>query len=157
MKRSDAQSAKYQKALLIDENEIDNFINERMITSCNFAEKVVVKNSGPAALDYLRQVLASKETLPEIIFLDLNMPRKGGMQCLKEIRENDVLNQLTVAIYSTSSSQRDIEETFVKGANIYIKKPNDFQQLKKTIAHVISVNWQYQTAGLNKEMFFLNV
>ena len=44
MKRSDAQSAKYQKALLIDENEIDNFINERMITSCNFAEKVVVKN-----------------------------------------------------------------------------------------------------------------
>ena len=140
--------------LLADDDEDDRTFFTDAIKDLKIEIDLKLFHNGVELMEYLHK---PDIHMPHLIFLDLNMPRKGGMQCLKEIRENDVLNQLTVAIYSTSSSQRDIEETFVKGANIYIKKPNDFQQLKKTIAHVISVNWQYQTAGLNKEMFFLNV
>ena len=90
-------------------------------------------------------------------FLDLNMPRKSGMDCLLEIKNIEHLKDIPIAIYSTSASEEDIEETFVPGANIYIKKPSDFGTLKKVLEHVITINWQYQTSGLIKENFLLSI
>ena len=51
----------------------------------------------------------------------------------------------------------DIEETFVQGANVYLKKPNDFNTLRKTLEAVITTNWQYQTSGLNRDNFILSL
>jgi DNA-binding NarL/FixJ family response regulator len=95
--------------------------------------------------------------LPHILFLDLNMPGKTGIECLKEIRANTRFKDVSVAIYSTSSSEKDIEDTFIEGANIYIKKPNDFSALKKVIKEVINMNWQFHTSGLNIETFFFSI
>ncbi|WP_291119904.1 response regulator [Flavobacterium sp. UBA6135] len=95
--------------------------------------------------------------LPNIIFLDLNMPRKNGFECLLEIKKNKKFDSIAIAIYSTSSSEEDIENTFVNGANIYIKKPSDFATLKKIISEVVTLNWQYHTSGLNKENFLLRL
>ena len=95
--------------------------------------------------------------LPHILFLDINMPCKSGLECLREIREHAKFKDLVVAIYSTSNTPDDIEETFTNGANIYIKKPADFEKLKKTIHHILNLNWQYHTAWLNKETFFLSI
>ncbi len=95
--------------------------------------------------------------LPDVVFLDLNMPLKSGLDCLREIRTDRRLKDLIVAIYSTSSSEKDIEETFIQGANIYIKKPNDYNTLKKILTEVILINWQYHTLGLNKDNFLLSV
>jgi CheY-like chemotaxis protein len=85
------------------------------------------------------------------------MPFKTGIECLEEIRNNVRLKHLAIAIYSTSSTEKDIEETFVKGANIYIRKPNNFNDLKRIMKEVITLNWQYHTSGLNKENFLLNI
>jgi CheY-like chemotaxis protein len=85
------------------------------------------------------------------------MPRKGGKECLREIRQDERLKNLSVAIYSTSSSEDDIEDTLVLGANIYIKKPNDFASLKKVLSDVITLNWQYHTSGLNKDNFLFSI
>ena len=79
------------------------------------------------------------------------------MECLKEIRRSERLKHISVAIYSTSSSEQDIEDTFVAGANVYIRKPNDFGQLKKILSDVVHINWQYITDGLNKDSFILNL
>ena len=79
------------------------------------------------------------------------------MQCLNEIRKHGRLKDLIVAIYSTSSSEKDIEETFVKGANIYINKPNSFAELKEAVLKVLQINWQYQTSNLNPENFLLRL
>ena len=68
-----ASKAKYQKVLLIDDDGIDNFINERIITSTRFSEQAVVKNTVKGAITYLDQLVQEGGTLPEIIFLDLNM------------------------------------------------------------------------------------
>jgi DNA-binding response OmpR family regulator len=90
---------------------------------------------------------------PHILFLDLNMPCKTGIDCLKEIRENRQFDDLSIAIYSTSSSEKDIEETFNSGANVYIKKPNDFGKLKKVIHEVVSIDWDKHSEELKKETF----
>jgi DNA-binding response OmpR family regulator len=95
--------------------------------------------------------------LPQVVFLDLNMPIKSGMQSLKEIRSHKKLDSLSVAIYSTSSSERDIEETFINGANIYINKPNNFSKLKEAIEKVLQINWQYHTSNLDKSNFLLRI
>jgi CheY-like chemotaxis protein len=118
--------------------------------------KTVVKtvNDGLQLMNFLND---AENQLPNIVFLDLNMPVKSGMECLNEIRKNDRLRNLAIAIYSTSSSEENIEEAFVKGANIYIKKPNDFSQLKVILEQVINMNWQYHTSGLKKETFLLNI
>ena len=115
--------------------------------------KVMLVNDGVELMNHLSQ---NGNPLPHILFLDLNMPRKNGMECLLEIRQNDHLKDIPVAIYSTSSSEEDIEETFVKGANVYIKKPSDFATLKKILEEVITINWQYHTSGLNREIYLLN-
>jgi CheY-like chemotaxis protein len=91
--------------------------------------------------------------MPHILFLDLNMPYMSGFECLKVIRADVRFKDVSIAIYSTSSSEKDIEETFVEGANIYIKKPNDFAKLKK-VKDVLNINWQFHSSGLNETFFF---
>jgi len=72
--KKEGNTYKFERVLLVDDNDIDNFINERMITTTNFSKNVVVKTSGSAALDYLRKNAESSDVLPQVVFLDLNMP-----------------------------------------------------------------------------------
>lgn len=104
----------------------------------------------------LMTYLEKTAILPHIIFLDLTMPGKSGLECLKEIRANSKLSDIAIAIYSTSSSPEYQEETFIAGANIYIKKPNDIDTLRKIISDVIYLNWQYITDGLDRENFMIS-
>ena len=85
------------------------------------------------------------------------MPLISGTESLKQIRSNPRFMDISIAIYSTSSLEKDIEETFVNGANIYITKPNDFSVLKKTIKNVLNINWQYFGSGMDRKNFFYNV
>ena len=111
-------------------------------------------NNGKELLNFLNH---PETVLPHIIFLDLNMPILNGVDCLKEIKLNDKFKDIAIAIYSTSSSDQDVEDTFVLGANIYIKKPSSFNDLKKTLSDVVIINWQYHTNGLNKDNFLLRL
>lgn len=140
--------------LLADDDEDDRLFFKDAIEELKVRTVVNTVNDGVQLMEYLN---TPDVQLPNVVFLDLNMPRKDGMECLREIRSDARLKDLSIAIYSTSSSEEDIEETFVRGANIYIKKPNDFAALKKILAEVISLNWQYHTSGLNKENFLLSL
>ena len=140
--------------LLADDDEDDRLFFKDAIEEVKVKTVVRIVEDGVQLMDYLNKPEIS---LPNVVFLDLNMPRKNGMECLKEIRSNHKLKDLSVVIYSTSASEEDIEATFVKGANVYIKKPNDFDELKRVLGQVLSLNWQYHTSGLNKENFLLRV
>lgn len=140
--------------LLADDDEDDRLFFKDAIDEVKVKTVVTLLNDGLQLMNYLN---TPGIKLPNVVFLDLNMPIKGGMQCLKEIRSNSKLKDLSIAIYSTSASEEDIEETFVKGANIYIKKPNDFGDLKRILSEVININWQYHTSGLNKDNFLLSL
>ena len=140
--------------LLADDDEDDRLIFKDALEEVKVKTRVTIVNDGVQLMDYLLQ---ADNELPSIIFLDLNMPRKGGMECLQDIRNNRNLKNLTIAIYSTSASEEDIEDTFIKGANIYIKKPNDFTSLVRILSEVITINWQYHTSDLNKDNFVLSI
>ncbi len=140
--------------LLADDDEDDRLIFKDAINEVKVKTKITVVNDGVQLMKYLNE---TEEELPHIVFLDLNMPRKGGIECLMEIRNDAKLKDLSIAIYSTSASEEDIEDTFVKGANVYIKKPNDFTTLVKVLSEVITINWQYHTSDLNKENFVLSI
>ncbi len=142
------------RILLADDDEDDKLFFKDAIEELPIKTSVTLVNDGEKLMNYL---LDAKVILPHVIFLDLNMPVKSGMECLTEIRNNDKLKDLSIAIYSTSLSSSDIEETFIRGANIYINKPNDFDALKTVLNKVICTNWQYLNSSLNKETFLLSI
>ena len=117
--------ARYSTVLLIDDNEIDNFINERMITSSRFSDKVEVKNSADAALNFLRG-LKEGDTIPEIIFLDLNMPVKDGFAFLAEFDQMPefIRANAKIVVLSSSISPDDINKASTNPYVIkYVNKP----------------------------------
>ena len=140
--------------ILADDDEDDRLFFTDAFEEIKISTKVQTYNDGAELMDYLND---DEAILPEILFLDLNMPKKNGLECLHEIKANPKLSNIAIAIYSTSSSEEHIEETFVNGANIYIKKPNDFNALKKVLSDVVTINWQYQTSGLNRDNFLLRM
>jgi len=140
--------------LLADDDDDDRLFFKDAIAEVRVKTNVTMVNNGVELMEYLNK---TDKHLPDLIFLDLNMPRKSGMECLNEIRSNDKFKDVSIAIYSTSSMENDIEDTFVRGANVYIKKPNDFKELKNILAKVITINWQYHTSGLNRENFLLSI
>lgn len=140
--------------VLADDDEDDRLFFKEAIEQLNLNSDLNLVENGNELMKYLEE---SNSTLPDLIFLDLNMPRKGGLECLREIRSSKKLKGLTVAIYSTSSSEEDIEECFVRGANVYINKPNNFESLKSVLLKVISTNYQYNTSSLNKDNFVMVV
>ncbi len=142
------------RILLADDAEDDRLFFRDAIDELHLNTIVTMMNDGEMLMEYL---LNPKVTLPHVIFLDLNMPKKNGMECLTEIRNHPKLKTLSIAIYSTSMSKEDIEETFIRGANIYINKPNDFNSLKNVLNKVICTNWQYLNSSLNKETFLMNI
>ena len=137
---------------LADDDEDDRLFFTDAFDELKINTKVSTFNDGVALMNYLNN---ENSVLPSVLFLDLNMPKKNGVECLLEIKKNEKLSDIAIAIYSTSSSEEHIEETFINGANIYIKKPNDFEDLKKILAEVVTINWQYHTSGLNKDNFLM--
>lgn len=139
--------------LLADDDEDDRLIFQDALREIKFKTEVRTVSDGMALMEHLNE---PEVNLPQVIFLDLNMPLKSGMDCLHEIKSSDRFENIAVAIYSTSASEEDIEETFVRGANVYIRKPDDFNELKRILEKVITINWQYHTSGLNRDNFLLS-
>lgn len=139
---------------LADDDEDDRLFFTDAFGEIKIKTIVNTVNNGKELLNFLND---PNTILPNILFLDLNMPILNGIECLKEIKQNDKFKDIVVAIYSTSSSDQDVEETFVLGANIYIKKPSNFNTLKKILSDIVTINWQYHTNGLNKDNFLLRL
>jgi len=98
--------------MLVDDNETDNFISKRIIEITNFAKNVEVKNSGKSALDYLEAHQDQPDKLPNLIFLDINMPIVDGFVFLYEFEKfnETVKEKCKVIILSSSDNKRDIDK-----------------------------------------------
>jgi len=98
--------------MLVDDNDTDNFISKRIIEITKFSSRVEVKNSGKSALDYLRENQNNVENLPNIIFLDINMPIVDGFVFLYEFDKFNELvkNKCKIIILSSSDNKRDIDK-----------------------------------------------
>ena len=98
--------------MLVDDNDTDNFISKRIIVITKFSENVIVKNSGKSALDYLVENKEFPDAIPDIIFLDINMPIVDGFVFLYEYEKfsNSVKDKCRVIILSSSDNKRDIDK-----------------------------------------------
>lgn len=140
--------------LLADDDESDRLLFIEAFLDLEIKTIVSTVNNGMKLMEWLNM---KNIRLPDILFLDLNMPRKNGLECLKEIRSNEKLKNICVAIYSTSDNEKDMEDTFLHGANIYVIKPNNFKKLKQVLEKAVMMAYHYQDQSMKRENFLLRI
>jgi DNA-binding NarL/FixJ family response regulator len=86
-------------------------------------------------------MLLLKSQKPDILFLDLNMPSKNGIDCLREMNEREELRSMPIIIYSSSNNQKDINFSYGYGAHLYVRKPSTFDAIVETLTQVLSKDW----------------
>lgn len=141
------------KLLLADDDENDRLLFSDALKELKINTSLITVNDGIELMHYLSM---HQQDMPQLLFLDLNMPKKNGFECLKEIR-SIYGKDLTIVIFSTSIYDKHIEETFQNGANVYMNKPNNFEELKVVLNKVILAAFNYQDTFFNKDNFLLKV
>lgn len=125
--------------LLADDDDDDRLLFTEVLEEISLDAQVTAAHDG----DHLMKILQSSNALPDVVFLDLNMPMKNGIECLEEIRLNERFKNLPVVILSTSAYPGTIERAFEIGAHLYVRKPSDFDSLKNVIQRALSIDWEH--------------
>ena len=120
--------------LLADDDLDDCRFFKEALEALPLTTKLTTVNDGEELMTYL---LENTDHLPHVLFLDINMPRKNGFECLTEIKHHDKLKDLPVVMFSTSNVQDKINILFNTGADVYIRKPSNFAQLVQVIHHAL--------------------
>ncbi len=140
--------------LLVDDDKGDRILFTEAFSELKIRTIVSTLNDGIQLMESLN---VENIRLPDFLFLDLNMPRKSGLECLKEIRSKEKLKDIFIAIYSTSDNEKDLEETLINGANVYIAKPNNFNTLKQILEKAVMSAYLYQDQSMKRENFLLKL
>lgn len=143
----------YIHVVLADDDQDDRLFFSEAFEELQMKTKVHTFKDG---LTLLESINRFDFKIPDLMFLDLNMPKKSGFECLVELRQNKKFAEIPIAIYSTSAAEEDIEKAFLKGANLFIQKPFDFNNLKKILSEVVT-NWQSIMNNLNRENFLFRM
>ena len=118
--------------LLVEDNPRDEALTLRALKKSNVCNEVVVARDGVEALDYLfgDGTSAGRETreMPQLILLDLKLPKVDGLQVLEKIRATERTRRLPVVVFTSSSEEEDLINSYNLGANSYVRKPVDFDQ-----------------------------
>jgi len=109
--------------MLVEDDEIDVMNVKRAFIKNNVKNPLTVVGDGLEALELLRSLKATRQIVPKVILLDLNMPRMGGIEFLKELRKDNELKDISVFVMTTSSEESDIVEAYRLNIAGYIVKP----------------------------------
>ena len=133
-------TSKHFNVLLADDDTDDCTFFKEALEVLQLSTHLTTVNDGEQLMNYLSE---NSEHLPDVLFLDLSMPRKNGFECLTEIKENEKLKYLPVVIFSISYPRDMVDEPdminmfFKMGEHHYIRKNSDLEQLKHAIHHAI--------------------
>ncbi|WP_260850246.1 response regulator [Flavobacterium anhuiense] len=124
---------------MADDDEDDRMLFADALQELDVPIELKQAPDGLRLLDMLYQAVLE---LPEIIFLDINMPGRSGFECLKEIKNAEGgLSGVKVVMLSTSSTPENIEFSYALGADLYAVKPSSFQSLKELLYHILTMDW----------------
>ena len=140
------------QVVLADDDVDDCMFFQDALEELPVSVAVTIVNDGVELMRYLSK---NSDNLPDLLFLDLNMPRKTGFECLSEIKRDEKLKHLPVIIYSTSLDVEVLNVVYDKGAFGYIRKPGDYTKLKKVIHEAILVSTQRAAMQPTREAFVL--
>jgi DNA-binding response OmpR family regulator len=132
------------RILLAEDNEGDVFLVRRALEKKGFKHELVVKHNGEEALAWLDSHSGerNRDTAPELILLDLNLPRVDGAQVLLHVRKSDTFSCTPVIVLTSSDSPKDRQMALELGANIYFRKPTDlasFMDLGRIVAELMKL------------------
>lgn len=126
------------KIMLVDDNEADIELTKSTLEEGKVRMDIVTAGDGQHALDQLEATLARGEELPDLILLDLNMPRLDGRGFLSQMRQREELKAIPVVVLTSSDAEQDIVKSYKLGANCYVNKPvglDEFQKIVRTVEH----------------------
>lgn len=123
--------------LLVEDNPDDEALTLRALKKSNIVNEVVVAHDGAEALDYLfgMNAYAGRDTsiLPQVVLLDLKLPKVDGLEVLRRLREAQHTKLLPVVILTSSKEEQDMTAGYSLGANSYVRKPVDFNQFAEAV------------------------
>ncbi len=123
--------------LLVEDNPDDEALTLRALKKNNIKNNVVVARDGAEALDYIfaHGKFADRDAsiLPQVVLLDLNLPKVDGLSVLRQIRSSDVAKLLPIVILTSSKEDRDMVQSYGLGANSYVRKPVDFNEFTEAV------------------------
>lgn len=123
--------------LLVEDNPGDVRLTLEALKEARIQNKINVVSNGVEAIDYLRRNAGYAEaTRPDLILLDLNLPRKDGREVLQEIKNDSDLKRIPVVVLTTSKAEEDILRTYNLHANCYITKPVDLDQFMRVVRSI---------------------
>jgi len=123
--------------LLVEDNPMDEQLTLRALKKSKILNPVVVARDGVAALDYLfargEHARRSAADLPQLVLLDLKLPKLDGLEVLKELRQSELTKLLPIVILTSSIEEDDVARGYSLGANSYVRKPVDFDQFSEAV------------------------
>lgn len=121
--------------LLIEDNEGDILLTREAFEESKIVNKIIVIKDGKEAINFF-ETLTSKEDVPHIVLLDINLPKMSGHEVLMYIKNNERFKSIPVIMLTTSSSEKDILQSYKNHVNCYITKPIDVADFMKAIAKI---------------------
>jgi PleD family two-component response regulator len=140
--------------LLASKNGGDSLVFRDALDELNINVELALVENSHQLMDHL---LKRPSNLPHILFMENGLPLNGGLNCLKEIRNDNTLVDVAIALYSSCGYDKHVEEAMTNGANIFITRPKDILVMKHYLKQIITVFWQYHALGLRKEYLLINV
>lgn len=117
--------------LLVEDNSDDELLTLRALTKNNIRNPVVVARDGAEALAYL--LGDNPQPLPQVVLLDLKLPKVNGLEVLRRLRAHDRTRLLPIVMLTSSKEDQDLLQSYSSGANSYVRKPVDFSQFTEAI------------------------
>jgi CheY-like chemotaxis protein len=118
--------------LLVEDNPRDEALTLRALKKSNIVNDIIVAHDGVEAIDFFlgKGVFEGRDTTvkPQLVLLDLKLPKLDGLQVLKAIRDDENTKRLPVVIFTSSSEEEDMIKSYDLGANSYVRKPVEFEQ-----------------------------
>lgn len=138
------------RIFLVEDNADDSVLARRALQRCGRPIDLQVAEDGLTALELLLGV--PPDELPDLVLLDLNLPRFGGLELLSRLRAEPATSLLPIVILSTSIEERDLREAFRRGANSYLRKPVNFEEfvemVRSAVHYWLSLNQSPSAAGV---------
>lgn len=132
-----ATSADLLQILLVEDSLPDIELTLEALEAAKVANKVVVVRDGQAALDYLHRRGQYADALrPDLVILDLNLPKRSGQEVLSDVKSNPDLRRIPVAVLTTSAAEADVVRSYDLGANCYLTKPVDVEQFLNVVQSI---------------------
>jgi CheY-like chemotaxis protein len=139
------------KIILTEDDEDDRFLFSQALTDSGIEAELTNVTDGIQLIDHLLNF--NEAPVPDVVFLDLNMPGMDGKSCLKEIRRHENLSSIPIIILSTSSRAKDITDTYEYGANKYIAKMLFYAGSEICLARLFAGDWRQRLSRPSMETF----